>query len=130
MLPLASPRSRAYRLDRPIERSATAGRTSEEVLAMMRRRITLAVSLALCLAAVATPAAATYPGTNGRIAFGSDRFGGTHNIFTMNPDGSDVRHLTFLSVDQGAALYASWSPDGTKLVFELRPADSSFATST
>jgi Tol biopolymer transport system component len=86
----------------------------------------VAVSLALCLAAAATPASATYPGTNGRIAFGSDRFGDTHNIFTMNPDGSDVRQLTFLTVDQGAALTASWSPDGNKLAFERRPADSSF----
>jgi Tol biopolymer transport system component len=87
---------------------------------MRRRRIALAVSLALCLAAAATPASATYPGTDGRIAFGSDGFGDTYNIFTMNPDGSDVRQLTFLTVDEGAALYASWSPDGTKLVFERR----------
>ena len=94
---------------------------------MRQRRIALAVTLTLCLAAAATPASAAYPGTNGRIAFASDRFGGTHNIFTMNPDGSDVRQLTFLSVDEGAALTASWSPDGAKLVFERRPADFSFA---
>jgi TolB protein len=93
---------------------------------MRRRRIALAVSLGMCLAAASTPASATYSGTNGRIAFGSDRFGDTHNIFTMNPDGSEVRQLTFLTVDQGAALSQSWSPDGSKLVYERRPADASF----
>jgi TolB protein len=93
---------------------------------MRRRRIALAVSLAMCLAAGAGPASATYPGTNGRITFGSDRFEDTPNIFTMNPDGSDVRQLTFLTIDEGAALRQSWSPDGSKLVFERRPADFSF----
>jgi Tol biopolymer transport system component len=85
-----------------------------------------ALGLLGVLLAQAPAALATYPGTNGRIAFGSDRFGGTHNIFTVNPDGSDVRQLTFLTADQGAALSQSWSPDGSKLVFERRPADFSF----
>ncbi len=71
------------------------------------------------------PAQATFPGPDGRIAFGSDRYGGTHNIFTMEPDGSDVRQLTFLTVDQGAALRQAWSPDGSKLVFEQRNTDGS-----
>lgn len=98
----------------------------------MRRRVTLFCALlaavALALGTASSPALATYPGTDGRIAFGSDRpavftGGGAHNIFTMNPDGSDVQQLTFLTVDQGAALRQSWSPDGSKLVFERRPAD-------
>src|SRR2546425_4883844 len=55
----------------------------------------------------ATPAGAAFPGPDGRIAFGSDRYGSTHNIFTMNPNGSDVLQLTFLTVDQGAALFQS-----------------------
>ena len=73
----------------------------------------------------ATPAWAAFPGANGRIAFGSDRYGDTLNIFTMEPDGSDVRQLTFLTADQGAALYQTWSADGTKLVFEQRNSDGS-----
>src|SRR6266516_1738591 len=87
------------------------------------------IPLLMTLAAVGgflatTPTAwATFPGTDGRIAFGSDRSGGTHNIFTMKPDGSDVHQLTFLTADQGAALYESWSPDGTKLVFQERNSD-------
>jgi Tol biopolymer transport system component len=63
-------------------------------------------------------ASATYPGTNGRIAFvqGPD-------IFTMNPDGSNVRQLTNLGPD-GGAFWESWSPDGKQMVFnEFRPPD-------
>jgi len=73
----------------------------------------------------ATPARATFPGPDGRIAFTSDRFGGTLNIFTMNSDGSDVRQLTFLTADQGAALRQEWSPDASTLVFEQRNPDGS-----
>src|SRR5881397_1892636 len=61
---------------------------------------------------------ATFPGKNGRIAFvqGPD-------IFTMNPDGSDVRQLTNLGPDS-VAFWQSWSPDGKQIVFvEFRPPD-------
>jgi TolB protein len=87
--------------------------------------ILLTLSLTAAVVGLASPAQATFPGRNGRIAFDSDLFGGTHNIFTMNPDGSDVKQLTFLTVDQGAALRQSWSPDGSSLVFEQRNADQS-----
>jgi Tol biopolymer transport system component len=90
------------------------------------RALTAIALVALAATALAGPIAATYSGANGRIAFGSDRFGDTHNIFTMNPDGSVVRQLTFLTVDQGAALSQSWSPDGSKLVYERRDAEASF----
>jgi TolB protein len=70
-----------------------------------------------------TPAAATPPGPNGRIAFDSDRYGGgDHNIFSLKRDGTDVQQLTFLTADQGAALDQWWSPDGSKLVYERRNA--------
>ena len=87
---------------------------------MRRLGRVLALGLIVGSVAVATPASATFPGPNGRIAFGSDRYGGTHNIFTMNPDGTDVRQLTFLTFDEGAVLRESWSPDGSELVFEKR----------
>jgi hypothetical protein len=80
--------------------------------------------LALVLAAaglvviLATPAEATFPGKNGRIAFilGPD-------VYTMNPDGGDVKQLTNLGPD-GGAFWESWSPDGKQIVFnEYRPPD-------
>ena len=72
--------------------------------------------LALFLSAL--PASATFPGKNGRIAFvmGPD-------IYSMNPDGSDVRQLTNLGPEAFAS-WESWSADGKLIVFEeFRPPD-------
>ena len=76
-----------------------------------------AIVIAGALAA-ARPASAAFPGPNGRIAFDSGRSGGTQNIFTVRPDGSDVRQLTFLTAGQGAAVWPAWSPDGQSIAFE------------
>jgi Tol biopolymer transport system component len=70
------------------------------------------------LIGTAIPASATYPGRNGRIAFlaGPD-------VYTMNPDGTDVKQLTNLGPDNGAS-WESWSPDGKQIVFnEYRAPD-------
>src|SRR5262245_44072937 len=88
-----------------------------------RRGIALAAGLMVLVALGATPASAAFPGPNGRIAFGSDRSGSTHNLFTMKPDGTDIRQVTFLTFDQGAALDVAWSADGSRLVYEQRNAD-------
>src|SRR5262249_8732249 len=61
---------------------------------------------------------ASFPGKNGRIAFinGPD-------VYTMNPDGSDLKQLTNLGPDN-SALWESWSPDGKQIVFnEYRAPD-------
>ena len=91
------------------------------------RVIPLVTTLAVFwgLLAATTPAWATFLGTDGRIAFGSDRYGDTANIFTMNRNGSDVHQLTFLTADQGVALIEHWSPDGTKLAFQEGNSDGS-----
>jgi Tol biopolymer transport system component len=85
----------------------------------MNSRITLpALTLIAFLILGVGQANATFPGKNGRIAFvqGPD-------IFTMNPDGSDVRQLTNLGPDSGA-FWESWSADGKQIVFnEFRPPD-------
>jgi len=72
------------------------------------------------LVMLALPAYATFPGKNGRIAFvqGPD-------IYTMNPDGSDVRQLTAFT-DDNPAFWENWSPDGKRIVFSLFPAPDFF----
>jgi Tol biopolymer transport system component len=63
----------------------------------------------------APPAHATFPGTNGRIAFLLDHHG--TDIYSMNPDGSDVRRLTHFAPEHSAG-NENWSPDGSLIVFE------------
>jgi Tol biopolymer transport system component len=47
----------------------------------------------------------------------------------MKPDGSGVRQLTFIaSAADGAALQASWSADGTQIVYRERPSGDPAAT--
>ena len=78
----------------------------------------LVLGLLIGLSAITLPASASFPGKNGRIAFvlGPD-------IYTMNPDGSDIRQLTNLGPDS-SAFWESWSPDGKLIVFnEYRPPD-------
>jgi TolB protein len=84
------------------------------------RNLALASLLALAAAlAAALPAQATYPGTNGQIAFGRtiDPSSQTRAIFAVNADGSGERQLT----NPQTGTYddqPDWSPDGTKVAFE------------
>jgi TolB protein len=60
------------------------------------------------------PAQAAFPGGNGRIAYvHGDLESGTADIYTVDPDGSDVQQLT----TTGDALYPSWSPGGDRILF-------------
>ena len=77
----------------------------------MKLRVAIAVGLAAL--AAAESAAATFPGTNGKIAFVSDR-DGDEEIFVMNPDGSGQTQLTHnTTLDR----YPNWSPDGKRIAF-------------
>src|SRR6059058_885830 len=64
---------------------------------MNKTAATTALAAVLALAALATlvgSARATYPGaTNGRIAFGIN-VGGNTDVYTVRPDGQDLRRLT------------------------------------
>ena len=63
---------------------------------------------------VAAPAWASFPGDNGRIVFESNRHGGPSELYSTNPDGTDVRRLTWNAV---ADRLARFSPDGSRIVF-------------
>ena len=81
------------------------------------------VSLAM-LAMSAAPAPAKVSGPNGRIVYGIwDPAIEAQHLFTVNPDGSDVRDLSVISD------FNTWSPDGSKILISdlqtgppLRPA--------
>lgn len=84
----------------------------------MRRLITLQTVIAMTLwlvAASQTPARATVPGENGRIAFAAD-LGLGAEIFTIKRNGTDFRQMTELD---GNAQHLDWSSDGARIVFEV-----------
>ncbi|HVH64756.1 MAG TPA: hypothetical protein VM674_01880 [Candidatus Acidoferrum sp.] len=62
----------------------------------------------------AIPAAAAFPGVNGRISFASNQTGSSQ-IYTMNSDGSDVVQLTSAP---GNSVISDWSPDGQRIAFD------------
>jgi TolB protein len=85
-----------------------------------RRKAWLRASLVALVAGLvplagASPAHATFPGPNGRIAFESDRAGGVE-IFTANADGSDVQQVTVAKPNH-IHLQPAWSPDGGTIAY-------------
>jgi Tol biopolymer transport system component len=72
--------------------------------------ILLVVSLPLVLA---TSAEATFPGENGKIAFGSNRTG-NFDVWTMDGAGNA---LTQLTTNGASDSDPAWSANGTKIVF-------------
>lgn len=73
------------------------------------------VMLSLLLGFAAVPADATFPGKNGRIAFGRfDPNIGNVDLYTANPDGSDVQQLTFIP-----SFFSDWRADGKRIAFDF-----------
>jgi len=60
-----------------------------------------------------------------RIAFFSN-VTGKFEIWTVNPDGSDRRQMTFSRDDQPGYLDPAWSRDGTRMLFSYRGGTGSF----
>ena len=65
--------------------------------------------------ALVAPTAQAFPGTNGLIAFTSNRTG-IGQIYTMHPDGSGLQQLT--DVGAGCAEFPNWSADGGRIAFD------------
>lgn len=78
--------------------------------------ITSAIAAACVLLGAVTMSYATYPGKNGRIAFVSN-LSGTYQLYTINPDGSDMRQITNLPPTENALWFPDYSPDGRQIVF-------------
>lgn len=84
------------------------------------RVCTVAAILATgALLAVTASALASYPGSNGRIAFAHDPGPmPQYDIFNVNPDGSDPVQLT---TDPGTDTRPAYSADGERIVYSHRP---------
>ncbi|MDQ4064994.1 MAG: hypothetical protein M3161_02995 [Actinomycetota bacterium] len=68
-----------------------------------------AVSAAVSVILLASPAHAAFPGDNGRIVFSS--FAGSSRIFTMDASGRDLTSVLASGADP------QWSPSGEEVVF-------------
>jgi dipeptidyl aminopeptidase/acylaminoacyl peptidase len=81
---------------------------------------TLVATAATAVFVAGPVAAASADVFNGRIAFSSFRNAPqqtTGDIFTMNPDGSDLRQLTENPADDAQS---DWSPDGRDITYRIR----------
>lgn len=85
-------------------------------------RVAVLLSVAVLATAVILPLTvkATFAGRNGPIAFIQtvESLSGS-NIFTINPDGTNLKQLTFFSASAVGATTESWSPDGKQIAFQL-----------
>jgi Tol biopolymer transport system component len=88
-----------------------------------KRALGLFVAVAAVGLASAASAEATFPGSNGRIAFSqADLFPGgdlsAHSqVYTIGPGGAGLVQLTHVASDQAAGA-PDWSPDGQHIVYE------------
>jgi dipeptidyl aminopeptidase/acylaminoacyl peptidase len=75
-------------------------------------RLLASVAIVTVMIAAPAPADAAYPGQNGRLAFVAG-MSTEPKIFSVNPDGSDLRQLTTGPFDRAPR----WSPDGSHIAF-------------
>jgi len=80
---------------------------------MKSSKLTPFLAMIILLMTVGT-AFATFSGRNGLIAFQVQTAAG-FQIYTVRPNGKDLRQITFL---EGDAVAAAWSSDGRMIVFE------------
>ena len=85
------------------------------------RKLVFPAALGLVAIAIgAGPAAATYPGANGRIVFTT----GTNDLWSVLDDGSGLELLTTVVAPPGVssfASYPSFSADGSKIASRPGP---------
>lgn len=81
---------------------------------MSLRTVLVAVLVGFGALLGGTRADATFPGTPGRLVFASERDGNSE-IYSMNPDGSDLRRLTQTDVDEANP---KWSPEANRIAYD------------
>ena len=85
------------------------------------KRLLAAVAAALLVGSVATPASATYPGSNGDILYVRG-FGEVNALYLMDPSGEPDG--LFYEDRGGASIVSpSWSADGQRLAFVRTPGE-------
>ncbi len=100
--------------------------------ALLALLLAAALAVGLLVLVGTKPAEAAFPGTNGKIAFSSDRVTATNpegdtEIFTMEPDGTNVQQLTD---NTESDIFPEWSPDGTQIAFTSDRDDGNFEVYT
>jgi Tol biopolymer transport system component len=89
--------------------------------AFMRRssfvyRVSVTVAICLAIAFAVLPASATFPGKNGRIVFVANP-SGSWQVYTIKPDGSDMKQVTTLAPTALEFWGPNYSPDGKIILF-------------
>lgn len=108
---------RAFKGEKTVEMISmkrTSRRTERRLYASI---VPISMVLTAVLLAPPSPAGASYPGANGKIAFANSQ-PSTNNpadIWTMNPDGTGLTNLTPNSPADDSI--PDWSPDGSTIAF-------------
>ena len=76
-----------------------------------------ALLVVLTLLFTAGPVSATYPGQNGLIVFVANRNSDGWQLYTMNPDGSNIQQLTKMPPTDWDLWTPSYSPNGKQIAF-------------
>ena len=74
------------------------------------------VSICAVVALVAMPASATFPGKNGKIVLVANP-GGSWQLYTINPNGSDLSQITTMAATSLESWVPNYSPDGKRILF-------------
>ncbi|MGB5187710.1 MAG: Ig-like domain-containing protein [Acidimicrobiia bacterium] len=80
--------------------------------------LTLFLLVGVLVTVTDSPATATPPGANGKIAY--ERSGDPDAVWIMEPDGSGMSPMTTYPTTSGQ-YEPTWSPDGTRVAYRLDP---------
>jgi WD40-like Beta Propeller Repeat len=106
---------RSHWKERAKEMRRTTAPLSLTILAAIAAALATSILIVVLIAAASEPAQAAFPGTNGKIAFVTNR-DGNEEIYTMNPDGTSQVNLTrsWIHYDR----FPAYSPNGKNIAFQ------------